>query len=312
GSTTDPKVAVLIRPTSRLSLRGSYSTSFRAPSIYQQVGQGTTLQQVVDPLTAAPAFVAVRTIGNPDVVPETSRAFNGGGSFEPIDGLKFEVDYYNFSFDNFIVPENPQALLSAAPTSSAILRSPAAPGSVGTVLQINTTFLNASSVDTSGIDFGVSYRIKAGAAGTFTPSFQGTYILSYDLQLTAGGPVINGAGNRNFTNFGESTPELRFNAGVTWNKGAHSANLFVRRIGSYFDDQPLGPDARIDSDTRVDVQYNLAINQLFDRAKPITFTLGGRNITGTRAPFVATNGGFDSRVADPRGPLIYTGFNVQF
>jgi len=312
GSTTDPKVAVLIRPTSRLSLRGSYSTSFRAPSIYQQVGQGTTLQQVIDPLTAAPAFVAVRTIGNPDVVPENSRAFNGGGSFEPIDGLKFDVDYYNFSFDNFIVPENPQALLSAAPTSSAILRSPAAPGSVGTVLQINTTFLNTSSVDTSGIDFGVSYRIRAGALGTFTPSFQGTYILSYDLQLTAGGPVINGAGNRNFTNFGESTPELRFNAGLTWNKGAHSANLFVRRIGSYFDDQPLGPDARIDSDTRVDVQYNLAINQLFDRAKPITFTLGGRNITGTRAPFVATNGGFDSRVADPRGPLIYTGFNVQF
>jgi iron complex outermembrane receptor protein len=312
GSTTDPKVAVLVRPTSRLSLRGSYSTSFRAPSVFQQVGQNTTLQQVVDPLTQQPAFVAVRGVGNPNLVPENSRAFNGGASYEPLDGLKFEFDYYNFSFDNFIVPEAPQALLSASPTGANIIRSPAPAGAVGTVLQINTTFLNASSVDTSGIDFGASYRIDGGRLGLFTPSFQGTYILSYDLQLTQGGPVIDGAGNRNFTNFGESTPELRFNAGLNWKLGPHSANLFVRHIGSYFDDQPLGPDARINSDTRLDVQYNLAVNELLKREKLATFTIGGRNVTGTRAPFVATNGGFDSRVADPRGAQVYVGFNVEF
>lgn len=312
GSTTDPKVAVLIRPHSRVSLRGSYSTSFRAPSVFQQVGQGTTLQQVVDPLNPAPAFVAVRGTGSPDLVPENSRAFNGGASFEPIDGLKFDFDYYNFSFENFIVPENAQALINANPLDPDIIRSPAAPGSFGTILQINTEFLNASAVDTSGIDFSASWELDAGGFGVFTPSFQGTYILSYDLQLTPGGPIINGAGNRNFTNFGESTPELRFNAGLSWKKGPHSANLFVRHIGSYFDDQPTGPDARIDSDTRVDVQYSLAVNELFDREKLTTFTIGGRNITGTRPPFVATNGGFDSRVADPRGPLLYFGVNAAF
>ncbi len=310
GSTTDPKVAILARPHERLSLRGSYSTSFRAPSVFQQVGQGTTLQQVTDPLNAT-AFVAVRQSGNANLVPETSRAFNGGASFEPIDGLTFDVDYYNFSFENFIVPVNPQALITANPLDPRIIRAPS-PTGTGTILQVNTDFINAAAVDTSGIDFGVSWAIDAGALGVFTPTFQGTFILTYDLQATAGGPVIDGAGNRNFTNFGESTPELRFNAGLAWRNGAHSANIFVRRIGSYLDDQPTGPDAQIDSDTRVDIQYALAINEYMNRDQLAQVVIGARNITGTTAPFVATNGGFDSRVADPRGALLYFGVNLEF
>lgn len=310
GSTTDPKVAVLLRPHDRLSFRGSYSTSFRAPSVFQQVGQGTTLQQVVDPLNST-AFVAVRQSGDQTLVPENSRAFNGGASFEPIDGLTLDVDYYNFSFENFIVPINPQALINANPLDPRIIRAPSA-GGAGTILQINTSFVNAAAVDTSGIDFSARWAIDAGAIGVFTPTFEGTYILTYDLQATASGPVIDGAGNRNFTNFGESTPEFRFNAGLAWQNGAHSANIFVRRIGSYFDDQPTGPDARIDSDTRVDVQYSLAINEYMGREQLAQITIGARNITGTTAPFVATNGGFDSRVHDPRGRLLYFGVNLEF
>ncbi len=310
GSTTDPKVAVLMRPTDRVSLRGSYSTSFRAPSVFQQNGQGTTLQQVTDPLNAT-AFVAVRQSGNPDLVPENSRAFNAGGTFEPIDGMTFDVDYYDFSFENFIVPVNPQALILANPLDPRIIRAPS-PTGTGTILQVNTDFINAAAVDTSGIDFGMRWAIDAGAMGVFTPTFQGTYIFTYELQSVAGGPVIDGAGNRNFTNFGESTPELRFNAGLAWKNGAHSANLFVRHIGSYFDDQPAGPDARIANDTRIDVQYALAINEYMGRDKLAQITIGARNINGARAPFVATNGGFDSRVADPRGTLLYFGVNLEF
>lgn len=310
GSTTDPKVALLARPHERISLRGSYSTSFRAPSVFQQVGQGTTLQQVVDPLNST-AFVAVRQSGNANLVPETSRAFNGGASFEPIDGLTFDFDYYNFSFENFIVPVNPQALITANPLDPRIVRAPSTTGA-GTILQVNTDFVNAAAVDTSGIDFAARWEIDAGAIGVFTPTFQGTYILSYDLQASAGGPIIDGAGNRNFSNFGESTPELRINGGLAWRNGAHSANVFVRRIGGYFDDQPTGPDVRIDSDTRIDLQYAIALNQYMNREELAQVIIGARNITGETAPFVATNGGFDSRVADPRGALLYFGLNLEF
>ena len=50
GDTVDPKVSFLYRPSDALSFRASYSTSFRAPSLFQVNGQSTSLQQVNDPL----------------------------------------------------------------------------------------------------------------------------------------------------------------------------------------------------------------------------------------------------------------------
>ncbi len=314
GSTVDPKVALLVRPTDGLSFRGSYSTSFRAPSVFQQVGQGTTLQQVTDPL-ASTAFVAVRSSGDQNLLPETSRAFNVGASWEPISGLTFDIDYFDFSFENVIIAENPQALLNAMPLDAdpanptRIIRAPGIGGpGTGALLQINTNFVNASSVDTSGLDFAARWTIDSDI-GTFQPTFIGTYVLSYDLIDPQAGPV-DGAGNRNFRNFGSPTPELRFNAGLAWRNGPHSANIFGRYIDSYTDDQNAGRE--VDSDVRIDVQYSLAINEFMNRDKLASITIGARNITGTRAPQVFTNGGFDSRVHDPRGSLLYFGVNLEF
>ncbi len=316
GSTTDPKIALLARPSDRLSLRGSYSTSFRAPSVFQQFGESTTLQQVVDPLNGT-AFVAVRTLAPEDgagnvtarpLVPEESRAFNFGASWEPVDGLQLNVDYYNFDFSNVIISTAPQAILDADPTGAAILRAPS-PTNDGPILQISNDFVNASSVETAGIDFSASWTIDQGAIGTFTPTFTGTYVLNYDIDDPQAG-FIDGEGQRNFTNFGSPTPQLRFNAGINWVNGAHSANIFVRHIGSYLDDQNGLTD--IGSDTRIDLQYAISLSEYLNRDKLTQVTFGGRNITGTRPPFVATNGGFDSRVADPRGPLLYFGVDVEF
>ncbi len=303
GDTLDPKIALLLRPTDWISLRGSFSTSFRAPSTFQQQGQSTTLQQVTDPL-AGNAFVAVRAVGNPNLVPEDSTAYNLGFTLQPISGLEISADYYNFDFQNAIVQTSAQALVNADPNGPDIIRSPA-----GTIIQVNNSYANAASVETSGIDFSIRYAIDVGAA-RITPSFEGNYVLSYDLQETVGGPSIDGTGNRNFTNFGSPTPELRFNAGLQFEAGAHSFNVFGRYIDSYLDDQNGGAD--IDSDFRVDVQYSLAINELFDRDKAVTLTAGVRNVFGVTAPNVATNGGFDSRVADPRGAVGTVGLVAEF
>jgi len=312
GSTTDPKIAILARPTDSISFRGSFSTSFRAPSVFQQFGESTTLQQVSD--NGSNAFVSVRTLAPNNgtsarsILPEESEAFNIGGSWRPIEGLQLDVDYFNFDFSNVIIATSPQAILNAAnggdaASIAAVIRSPA-----GTVLQINNDFVNASSVETSGLDFSASYSFETGI-GTFSPTFDGTYVLNYDIADPQAGNV-EGAGQRNFTNFGSPTPQLRFNTGISWNNGAHSANVFLRHIGSYQDDQNGLID--IDSDTRVDIQYSLAINEYLDRDRLAAITIGVRNLTDETAPQVFTNGGFDSRVADPRGRLLYFGVDLEF
>ena len=310
GSTTDPKIAILARPHDTLSLRGSFSTSFRAPSVFQQFGESTTLQQVTDPLNGT-AFVAVRTLapagGARPIEPEESEAFNFGASWQPVDGLQFDVDYYNFDFSNVIIQTSPQAILNADPMDPAVIRAPSATGD-GVILQINNDFVNASSVETSGIDFNARYDMET-EIGTFTPTFTGTYVLNYDIVDPQAG-AVDGEGVRNFNNFGSPTPELRFNAGLAWRNGAHSANIFVRHIGSYLDDQNGLSD--IDSDTRLDIQYAIDINEYMNRDEVARFTIGVRNATGTRAPQVFTNGGFDSRVHDPRGALLYFGLDLEF
>lgn len=311
GSTTDPKIAVLLRPTDAISFRGSFSTSFRAPSVFQQFGESTTLQQVSD--DGATAFVAVRTLapagGARPILPEESEAFNFGASWEPVDGLQFDIDYFNFDFSNVIIATAPQAILDAANAGdpdamAAVIR---APGN-GPVLQINNDFVNASSVETSGLDFSARWEIDAGSIGQITPSFVGTYVLNYDLDDPQAG-AVDGEGNRNFNNFGSPTPQLRYNAGLEWQNGAHSANVFVRHIDSYTDDQNGG--IPVDSDTRVDIQYALAINEYLDRDKAAQVTIGVRNLFDERPPQVFTNGGFDSRVHDPRGTLLYFGVDLE-
>lgn len=305
GSTVDPKAALLLRPTDWLSLRGSFATSFRAPSTFQLEGQSTTLQQVSDPNNGgANAFVAVRAVGNPNLVPEDSTAYNLGFTINPFSGFEISADYYNFEFEDAIVQTAPQAIVNADPNGADIIRSPA-----GTIIQVNNSYVNAASVTTSGVDFSVRYALDIGSI-TVTPSIEGNYVFEYDLQNEAGGATIDGAGNRNFTNFGSPTPELRFNAGLQLEAGAHSFNVFGRYIDSYLDDQNGG--AEIDSDFRVDLQYALAINELFDRGAPIQLTLSARNVFDVTAPVVATNGGFDSRVHDPRGRLLTAGIVFGF
>ena len=306
GSTFDPKLAVLVRPVDNLSVRGSVSTSFRSPTVYQQFGQGTALVQVTDPANGgATAFIAARSVGNPELDPETSTAFNIGASFEPVDNLELDVDYFDFSFEDVIIPENPQSIINADPNSTQVIRA-----ANGSIIQVNANYVNASSVDTAGIDFSAKYTIDSGA-GTFAPFISGTYVTKYDLDDPQAG-LIDGAGSRNFNNFGTSVPELRYNAGIGWQSGAHSVNAFARYISSYDDDQNAGEE--VGSHTTFDAQYKLRVSELLDSdvTDGVTLTLGAINITDEDPPQVFTNGGFDSKVHDPRGRLLYVGADVEF
>ena len=320
GSTVDPKLAVSYRATDEFSLRGSISTSFRAPTVFLAQGGATTLQQLQDPVQGATAFVAVRTEGNEDLKPEESTAYNIGFSYEPFRDLSIEVDYWNFEFEDLIIQENAQAVLNADPTNTdRVLR--AGDPLTGPVLQINNTYVNASSLETSGVDFVASYKMESDA-GVFTPSLNATYITKYDLSDPQAGS-IDGAGRRNFNNIGTSSPELRVNLGLGWKHDVHAANLFVRYISSYDDDQNCadgtsntgtcaGGFFEVDSIVTVDAQYNIDIGSMYDTEQSYVLTIGGINLFDEEPPRLFTNSGFDSKVHDPRGRQIYARLAVEF
>ncbi|WP_338456832.1 TonB-dependent receptor [uncultured Alteromonas sp.] len=320
GSTVDPKLAVSYRATDEFSLRGSISTSFRAPTVFLAQGGATSLQQLIDPVQGATAFVAVRTSGNEDLKPEESTAYNIGFSYEPFRDFSIELDYWNFEFKDLIIQENAQAVLNLDPTDTDRIIRAGDPLS-GPVLQVNNTYVNASEMETSGIDFVTSYKIDT-EFGSFTPSLNGTYTMKYDLMDPQAGN-IDGAGRRNFNNIGVSSPELRMNFGLAWKNDIHAANLFVRYISSYDDDQNCADGTtnlgactnglyEVDSHVTVDAQYNIDLGSLFETEQSYVVTVGGLNLFDEDPPQLFTNSGFDSKVHDPRGRQIYARLAVEF
>jgi iron complex outermembrane receptor protein len=320
GDTIDPKLAVSWRATDDFSLRGSISTSFRAPSIFQKDGGATSLSQMIDPLTGSAAFAADRTSGNDQLVPEESTAFNLGFSLEPVEDWSVEMDYWSFDFTDLIIKENFQAILNDTPQDPERVIRAGDPLN-GPLLRVLTTFVNASSLETSGIDLVSSYKLKT-ELGTFTPSISATYILAYDLVDPQAGP-IDGAGSRNNSNIGVSTPELRANLGLNWQHEEYSANLFARYVDSYSDDQNCADGNAIsaacavgfkdvDSHLTWDAQVNIDLGGLFETDGAYILTVGGINLTDEEPPQLFTNAGFDSKVHDPRGRQIYARVAIEF
>jgi len=306
---TDPKATLLWRPTLDFSLRASVGTSFRAPSLFQAFGTQTTLAELIDPNVGTPQFFPVRTQPNPSgspLDPEEADVFNVGVTFSPGEAWEIGIDYWSFDYTNVIIEQNPQAILNAAALGNAqaqsqVVRDPAS----GLLLRVDSFYANASALETDGLDFTVARELDLAGGGELRAGFDATYIASYDLQDPQAGE-IDGAGRRNFANFGTSTPEWRANAFVTWANERHGVSAFVRYIDSYVDDEvDLGQGPAffrpIDSHATIDAQYTLELRA--ERAPLLTF--GAINLTDEDPPRVQTSGGYDSKVHDPRGRMFY-------
>ncbi|HEX6997619.1 MAG TPA: TonB-dependent receptor [Gammaproteobacteria bacterium] len=312
---TDPKVTLLWRPTPSLSVRASAGTSFRAPSLYQAFGTQTTLAELVDPRVGTSQFFPVRTqpdpMGDP-LQPEEADVLDVGFSYSIGDHVQLGLDYWSFDYRNVIIEQNAQAILDAAQrgdpqAQSQVIRDPVS----GLLVRVDSFYDNASALETDGFDFSVVYDTDT-AEGSFRVGAEATYIMSYDVEDPQAGR-IDGAGRRNFANFGTSTPEWRVNGFFGWERGNHSLDVFVRFIDSYVDDQVAlgqGPEffRKIDSHTTVDAQYSIRFRN--ERAPLLSF--GAINLFDQDPPHVRTNGGYDSKVHDPRGRLLYARATFQF
>jgi len=347
GDTVDPRVGVLFRPVDWFSLRGTFSTSFRAPSVFQQFGNQTTLNAVIDPRdpTSQP-FIAIETAGKDDLQPEDSTAFNVGFTAEPLGGLEINLDWWHFDFDDIVIQQQPEVVARQA------LCGPGGPcatpdpdfdpslleegvvqlGVTGGLAFIQTEFINAAGIETNGFDASVDYAF---ATDLFDVElgWEGTYINKYEAPVGPGGAIVDVVDFRNSQNFAAPVPDLRFNASLALSRGGHSLLGFVRYVDNFRDDQNCGdpasrdtlvgsdpvnlscPDgldfARIDSHTTVDLQYNYTIESLGPFAGA-TFSLGSINLFDNDPPFVATDGAFESRTHDPRGRMIYVRLFSRF
>ena len=298
GHTFDPKITLLFTPTPTLSLRATAGTSFRAPTTFQTQGVQTNFVNILDH-DGSRTFAGRRTVGNPQLRPETSTAFSAGASWQPTDNLTFALDLWDYSFSDVLRKDNAQAIVTADPFDARVQRT-----SAGTISIVNVAFINADAIDTRGLDFSARANF-ATAWGVVSPFAEGTVLFAYDV--TNAGQRVDGLGRFNRDNVGAPNQVFKANVGLHLARGVASANVLLRHVGGYEDDSGEGIDASLTLDANVAFELGGALG-------PATTTLrfGLINLTDEDPPFVNVAGSYDVRSADPRGRRAFARLEMRF
>ncbi|EED31474.1 TonB-dependent receptor [gamma proteobacterium NOR5-3] len=321
-SSFDPKIAVRWQATDSLVLRASASSAFREPSLQQYFSQETALQGLVDPLNPGGAlFVRVDTAGSVDLQPESSTNFNFGAIWDITNDMTVRVDYWRFDYEDVIVAESAQGKLNADPSGDSINRS-----ATGQLAGVRTNYINASTVETDGIDVTLDWMVPTDGFGQFGLNVTATHFLSYNIPCTGAnargcdgpGGTEDVAGFFNYDTFVRSIPETKVNGVIDWSMGNHSIALLGFYTSGYETTRTVDPRAaslgynqNIDSWFTVDLQYAFDFEFGDNTA---TFTLGSKNVFDELPPQVydAANFSYDPKHHDPRGRMVYGRVKVNF
>ena len=310
GDTIDPKIALKYDVTDELALRGSWGTSFQAPSI-RQVAGSVGNAGVTDPLNpgAGNFNVTVFTQGSADLTSQSAENFNLGVVYTADWGLDFSFDFWSYDYQDLILPGgSAQSIVDEVDAgtlpASRVLRDPS-----GQLNAVFTGFLNRGEAKAQGFDIAAAYNPDIFDWASITFDASATIITKFTSSEFAG---LDGEGDlkgsRNFANGFGSTPDVKINGGVTVNTGAHLANVSIRHIGSYTDDQTILP---IDAQTTVDVRYALTLDGVLG-AEGTTLSVGAVNIFDEDPPAIDNRPLFDTEVHDPRGRQFYVSFRQNF
>ena len=292
GDTLDPKLTLLLRANEAFSLRGSFSTSFRAPSPLQTRGAQTNFTNILDH-DGSTTFAGRRTVGDASLAPETSRAFNIGITWRGGDTWAANVDYWRYAFRDVLRKDNAQAIVNADPFDPRIQRT-----SAGTISIVNVAFINADRIETAGID--LSFRMESETAfGTVTAWGEATWLERYDV--THAGVDVDGLGKLNRANVGAPNQRFQGVAGLSWSRDAYRVTAMARHVGSYEDD--AGGD--IERFTTLDCNVRWSLGEILRQGTDAWIALGGVNLLDEAPPFVNIAGSYDPRSADPRGRRLF-------
>lgn len=323
GSSTDPKIGLLWSPVAGFTVRGTYGTSFRAPSIFQVNDDYEALiANYLDPTTGMGVPAAELTGSTSDLDPEESESWSLGFDWSPeqIEGLSVSATYFNIDYDgrlgqarSFVNPDGLidgftgtpnrgvaagelQALLNGATQVIQIGDVSTPPGptipldSVAVVL--DKRLINLQEARISGFDVALAYEVEVGA-GRISSFINGTVLDRFDERLTSALPEED----RLDTFFEPNS--LRLRAGVQWSHRVLTAGVYANHTGSYEDDR-TGSDFSVDSWTTFDASMQFNLEQLF--GSPLLdgtrVSVAVRNVANEDPPDIILGIPFDSRFFD--------------
>ncbi len=327
GRTTNPKVGFDWATFGGLTVKGSYGTSFRAPSFQdQRIGPGQIQYfpyAVVDPRSPTGMTNVLFLLGNtPGIGPERAKTWTAGVEWKPpgAPGVRIAATYYRVDYRDRIGALNADALnmlinrnlyasqLNEAPTAAEIAEYYASPYlsntsniAAGDIKIIaNARNQNLSSMVQDGIDFDAGWQ-GALAGERIGLGVSGAYTFRVDKRYTAGAPSVDVADSVG------NPLKLRLRGRANWSRGPWDFAAALNHSGGYVN-QTVTPNRSVSSWTTLDLNVAVRLPPNPGLLNGLRLALSVTNLFDKDPPFVesvtpSSAIGFDVDNASPIGRL---------
>jgi iron complex outermembrane receptor protein len=350
GDSAVPKVGVRWQPLDeQITLRGGYSQSFLAPTVYQLYGSPAVSYDYVT--AGGIGQVQMNWVSEPELEPADAENWTVGFVLSPkfAPGLTLSADYYNIKTENDVYRVGAQAVVdslnafgSASEFAPSFLFSDyrtrlttTAPNQV-TIANwgvADRPLRNGAQQQTDGIDLAVNYELPLDKEwGKVNLYANANVLLSYEYK----DPVIGGfySYNGQYTDSGPAggaqggLPDYAINTGLTWEFKGFTYGVNARYIPEVDDlgdlHESVGSDVNsytlsgekwvIPAWFSIDMQlaYEFkAEGKWYNRTR---LAIGCNNITDEQAPLIAssTEDNTDKATYDILGRFIYFEISKKF
>lgn len=335
GSTSNPRVGLAWGPTERLTLRASYSTSFRAPAIGEEARfsndglLGTEIQAfpAADGATWVPVLI---WLGSNELQPELARNRSIGFDWKPefAEGLSLGLTWYDIDYtDRIVLPPFELGILSN-PALEAFIQHYDDPAQLRALvedamargipfndysfgefgddpLDVTTTsyrymWTNAQRVEMSGFDLDIQYPFRRNEH-RFEIGLSASHIQKMENQLSPASAPFDLVGT-----FG-NPPSWRARGSFAWSYLGISTALNVNYNADYTDttglvDRPVRSYTTADLVTRY--MFAPGDNRFTDG---LSLSLNITNLLDEQPPYIFASGRgshYDPANASPLGRMV--------
>lgn len=304
GNTTNWKAVARYKVSKGWTIRGTYNTGFRAPSLHQIFYQNTNTLAVNGVLREVGTFSndsrAAKLLGIPQLRPEQSHGFTGGVTGKA-GKLELSIDYYNIFVKNRVVVTG---TFAGDPNGNAVDKE------IYTILQqanagLATFYVNAIDTRSQGLDVVLSYKERLGQ-GAFHIDLSGTFSKTKKEGKVHTPPLLESKSDIFFSESSrivleELSPREKVNLTLGYKVGKW--NIFLRNVH-------FGPVTELTDNPKEEQVYkskivtDLSIG--YSISKMVQLTIGSNNLLDI----------YPDKTLDPNyvdnGRFIYSGSAHQF
>ena len=316
ADTFDPKLAGRYTINEMFSLRGSVQTTFRGPDLDAVNESRVTALSYVGPTAA---FKAIDYIGNADVEPESAFTYNIGLIINPMEDMTITLDFWNYDFDNPIITEDFNALVSAyaaggdakaAVQSQIFCQGGVNDGSCAAagLERVESMTINGPSIETSGVDIFADYQFEM-AGGIAKVGLDLSHTIEYNQDAyykdgTLISAAYDAAGSLNGARNARPLPDLKGRAFAEFNRDQHNILFYINHITKYDDERY---DVTVDAQNTFDLHYQYAFMNEAARV-----TVSAINFTDEEPPLARLDLNYDGYTHNAFGRMIKVGIEYTF